>query len=183
LGGVFVGGKSARMGGAPKGLLIAPSGETLVARWITLFSSLSVPAVLVGQNDAYAGTGLESIADATTEIGPLGGLIALLERAGSGFALAVACDMPYVSAPLLAKLAHHPGRAPALAPRDGLRWQPLFARFYAPDAIGPARAHAARGAHSLQTLLDALDAAPFPLDSRERHELRDWDTPDDVRRG
>jgi molybdopterin-guanine dinucleotide biosynthesis protein A len=182
LGGIFVGGKSTRMGGSPKGLLTAPEGGTVIARWARLFAGLSIPVVLVGESDAYATAGIEQLADAASGMGPLGGLIALLERAGPGHAIAVACDMPYVSPSLLAKLAHHPSGAHALAPRDEARWDPLFARFRTPDALALARDNARRGRLSLQALLDALGAEPLPLDPGERALLRDWDTPDDIER-
>jgi molybdenum cofactor guanylyltransferase len=181
LGGIFVGGRSTRMGGVPKGLLAAPEGGTLVARWASLFAGLAIPIVLVGPGAAYATTAIERIDDDVLGIGPLGGLIALLEHAASGHAIAVACDMPYVSAPLLAKLARHSSDAAALAPREGNTWEPFFARFRAPDALDTARDHARRGVHSLQALLDALGTAALSLDPRERAELRDWDTPEDVK--
>ena len=98
LAGIFVGGRSTRMGGRPKGLLRVPSGETLVERWSSIFAALSIPAVLVGQNPAYARLGMEQLEDAAPNIGPLGGLLALLERAKSGFAIAVACDSPTATA-------------------------------------------------------------------------------------
>jgi len=133
--------------------------------------------VLVGRQQAYRRLGFEQIEDAEPGIGPLGGLIALLERAGRGLAIAVACDMPYVSPPLLEKLANHPSSAAALAPREAGRWQPLFARFIVTQAIGPAKRRAALGHHSLQGLLDELGTAPLPLGEEELRELRDWDTP------
>ncbi|HEY3595107.1 MAG TPA: molybdenum cofactor guanylyltransferase [Polyangiaceae bacterium] len=182
LAGIFIGGQSTRMGGSPKGLLRAPSGETLVLRWKHLFDDLSIPSVLVGNIDVYESTGLSRIDDAARGIGPLGGLTALLERAGHSFALSVACDMPYVSAALLAKLADHPSPAPAVAPRQGTLWQPLFARYRADQVLGVARACVERGVHSLQALLDELGATPLLLDANERAELRDWDTPEDVAR-
>lgn len=170
------------MGGVPKGLLPAPEGGTLVQRWAGLFAGLGIPVVLVGSGDAYAAVGIERIDDAVPGIGPLGGLIALLERAASGHVIAVGCDMPYVSPSLLAKLARHPSQATALAPRQGNTWEPLFARFHAPDALHAARDHAHRGVQSLQALLDALAAEALPLDARESAELRDWDTPEDLRK-
>jgi molybdopterin-guanine dinucleotide biosynthesis protein A len=174
--GIFVGGQSSRMGGIPKGLLLAPSGETLVGRWSNLFGALSIPIVLVGQNPAYDALAIEQIADVAPGIGPLGGLVALLEHAGAGTAMAVACDMPFVSRALVEKLVHHPSTAPALAPCDGALWQPLFARFRAADALGPAKMHLSSGIYSLQALLDRLNAARFELDPGEQGQLRDWDT-------
>src|SRR6266550_4205108 len=86
--GIFVGGQARRMGGEPKGVLIAPSGEAIVSRWRRMFDDLGVATVLVGKSDAYADLGIESIEDDPPGIGPLGGLAALLARAGGARAIA-----------------------------------------------------------------------------------------------
>jgi molybdopterin-guanine dinucleotide biosynthesis protein A len=177
--GIFVGGRGRRMGGIAKGLLTVASGETLVARWQRLFGELQWTCLLVGHHDAYAGVGIENIADDPPHIGPLGGLAALMTRAGQGRAIAVACDMPFVSMELLVKLASHPSRAPAVAPKRGSLWEPLFARYDAAQVIDPVRKRTLSGEHSLQGLLDAVGAERLPLDPRELDELRDWDRPED----
>jgi molybdopterin-guanine dinucleotide biosynthesis protein A len=183
LAGIFVGGQSTRMGGRPKGLLRARSGETLVERWSSIFAALSIPTVLVGQNPAYARLGIEQLEDAAPNIGPLGGLLALLERAKSGFAIAVACDMPFVSLTLVERLARHSSAAAAVAPRADGVWQTLFSRFRVAAALPPTREQVLRKVHSMQRLFDTLDATPFELNTSERAELIDWDTPGDIERG
>jgi molybdopterin-guanine dinucleotide biosynthesis protein A len=179
LGGIFVGGRGRRMGGVAKGLLLAPSGETLVARWRRLFAELGWASVLVGRHDDYAHIDIECIADNPSGIGPLGGLTALLARAGEGQAIAVACDMPFVSIELLRKLASYPTRAPVVAARRGSLWEPLFARYDAARVIAAAEERARSGEHALQGLLGAVGADALPLASAEAHELRDWDRPED----
>jgi molybdopterin-guanine dinucleotide biosynthesis protein A len=179
IGGIFVGGRGRRMGGLAKGLLPAPSGETLVARWRRLFAELGWTCVFVGQHDAYAGIDIERLADDPAGIGPLGGLTALLARAGEGRAIAVACDMPFVSVELLSKLASHASRASVIAPRHDDRWEPLFARYDAPRVSNTAQLRIRRAEHSLQGLLDEVGTDILPLDDREWSELRDWDRPED----
>lgn len=177
--GIFVGGESRRMGGRPKGLLRAPSGETLLARWRALFDELGVPVVLVGERDAYASSGLPVLPDAAVGAGPLGGVVSLLRYAGEGDALAVACDMPFVSAALVRRLLSAPPAAARAARRDG-RWEPFFARYDARRALPIAARHVERGVRSLQALLDALACDELALSDDEARELRDWDTPEDV---
>lgn len=167
------------MGGAPKGLLRAPSGETLLARWRALFAELSIPFVLVGQHQAYDAEGVVMLADAVQGAGPLGGLVSLLGHAGGGDAIAVACDMPFVSAALVRRLASAPP-AVARAPRRDGRWEPFFARFDAARARPIAERHAREGPSSLQALLDALGCEQLELSAEEARELGDWDTPEDV---
>lgn len=180
--GIFVGGRGSRMGGQAKGLLVAPGGETIVARWRRMFDAVAVPAVLVGAHAAYAGVGLPLLEDAARGIGPLGGLLALLAHAGDGEAIAVACDMPYVSEALVRRLVEAPDAA-AVAPRRAGKWEPLFARYDAPVARAVAVANAQAGRASLQALLDALGADELALTDAEAFELGDWDTPEDVARG
>ena len=184
--GIFVGGSSTRMGGQPKGLLRGPSGETLVERWKALFAALAIPCVLVGQRErsAYASAGLEVLADTRAEddLGPLGGLLALLEHAGEGHAIAVACDMPFASAELVRKLAETGTEAPALAARRERRWEPFFARYDGRAVLPTARAHADARRGSLQALLDAVRAAELAMSDEEQAQLRDWDTPEDAAR-
>ena len=165
------------MGGHPKGWLVAPSGEAIVARWRRMFDDLGIASMLVGKSDAYAGLGIECLEDDPPGIGPLGGLVALLARADGSRAIAVACDMPFVSEGLLAKLAFHPTGPAALAAKRGGVWEPLFARYDGPLPLEVARDHVRSGARSLFGVLDALGAAELDLTGNELEELRDWDTP------
>lgn len=183
VGGVFVGGAARRMGGAAKGLLRAPSGDAIAARLAKVLDELGVGVVLVGDARAYAELGRGAIPDAFAGIGPLGGLVALLRHAralGAAHALALACDMPFVSRALVARLVGHASDAAIVAPRRDGRWEPLFARFDVARALPIAEGRAVRGEGSLQRLFDEAGAAELPVDAREADELRDWDTPDDV---
>jgi molybdopterin-guanine dinucleotide biosynthesis protein A len=179
LGGILVGGRGTRMGGVAKGLLATSSGETLIARWQRLFSAIGVRCILVGEHASYRDSGIECIADEPPHIGPLGGLVSLLSAAGESRAIAVACDMPFVSIELLSKLVAFPSAAPIIAPRRGGRWEPLFARYDAPRVIAAARKRIAAGEHSLQGLLTDVGAEPLPLDASEWEQMRDWDRPED----
>lgn len=187
LAGIFVGGASKRMGGRPKGLLTAPdTGETLVARLIRIAEEAGMEPVLVGDAAPYAESPLArtALADAPDIDGPLGGLAALLENAGTRPALAIACDMPFVSGLSLTRLAQHAPDAVVVAPRRGVDapWEPLFAR-YTPGAVLPIlKAAAATGVRSFQALFARLDVVELPLDSAIEAALRDWDTPEDVSR-
>ncbi len=178
--GIFVGGASSRMGGHPKGLLRAPDGRPIVERWRGLCESLELPCVLVGAAAAYAGLGLDAIADARAGRGPLGGLTALLAARPETHAVAVACDMPYVTEALLARLAGDDDGAAVLAPfEDGL-YQPLFARYERARVLPVAQRQLDEGDTSLQKLIRTAGAHPFPLSDAEKRQLADWDEPADA---
>lgn len=180
--GIFVGGAGARMGGAAKGLLVGSDRKTLLARWCELFAELAVPVVLVGEGEAYAGLSTPALRDEPPAVGPLGGLLALLRHAGAGHAIAVACDMPWVSRPLLQRLLHDEPEAPLLAAWQRDRWQPFFARYDAPAVLPVAERCLAEGQRALHTLLAAAGARPLHLSDAELAQLRDWDTAADIAR-
>jgi len=181
--GIFVGGAGARMGGRAKGMMHAPSGGTIVERWLDVLRAAGVDrVVLVGRHEAYASLGLETIDDEPAGVGPLGGLSALLRRAGEAHALAFACDMPFVSPALARRLWSAPG-APIVAPRRDGRWEPFCARYDPARVLPIARERIAAGHRSLQGLLTQAGAVELPLEPGEAEQLRDWDTIDDTRDG
>jgi len=178
--GIFVGGASSRMGGAPKGLLRVPTGETIVERWRALGAGAGLSCVLVGEAEAYAPLGLEAIADLAPGAGPLGGLAALMRRAPKGRVIAVGCDMPHVTPPLLERLMAADVAAAAVAPfRDG-RFEPLFARYESARVLPEAERRIAAGELSLQGLLRAVGAAALSIADVEWPLLADWDAPADI---
>jgi molybdopterin-guanine dinucleotide biosynthesis protein A len=184
--GIFVGGRGSRLGGVAKGNLALPSGETLAARLVARSRDAlpGTPIVLVGAAEAYAHLGLPAVPDDPQGIGPLGGLRALLAHAegrGRTHALALSCDLPYLEAPLIARLGVEAPAADFLAPRDGELWQTLVAR-YATASLPVVDATLAAGERALQRVILRLGerATELVLGARERSELRDWDTPEDA---
>lgn len=182
--GILIGGQSRRMGGKPKGLLRAPgSDETLVERlWRIAGEELpGASRVLLGQHVAYAHLGYPMLPDVEPGAGPLAGLASLLARArdeGRGAALLLACDLPRVTGALLGRLAREEPEALALAPFDGVRYEPLFAR-YSVGLLDVCAAAVTGQDRSLQPVLRGARAARLSLDQRESALLADWDTPGD----
>lgn len=182
LAGIFVGGAARRMGGAPKGLLLAPdTGEALVAQAARCCLETGLTPVLVGRAEAYRAAlpTLDTLDDDPPGCGPLGGLHALLRHAGRGVVLALACDLPYLTTDALRALRDAPDDRPVVAPRAGpdAPWEPLLARYDVASAL-PAVARAlADGRHGLQALLRTLGVREAPLPARC---LTDWDSPADL---
>jgi molybdopterin-guanine dinucleotide biosynthesis protein A len=184
--GVLVGGRSRRMHGRPKGLLLAPrepdgSRATLIERTIALARERG-EVVLVGSAEAYAATGVRAIDDHDTARGegPLAGLAGLLDYARGASVIALACDMPYLTGAMLATLASYAPDAAAVAPREDGKWSPLFARYDSRRTASVAVALLASGARAAHAVLDACDTRELPLSSVERAALRDWDRPEDI---
>lgn len=185
--GIFVGGRSSRMAGFPKGLLQHPRQptHTLVEHWVAAARALKLPCVLVGRHSAYAALQLTALDDRPTGAGPIGGLHALLEYGFSRGqrAIAVACDMPHVTGELLSRLASHGTDAPILAPRrrSPERWEPLLARYDPAQVLPLLRKQLSGPQRSLQHLLASAPTCELPLSPQEWLQLHDWDTPADAR--
>jgi len=182
--GLFVGGRGRRMGGVAKGLL-THEGQSLVERLVTRCRSVApgVPIFLVGDAAEYGTFGLENLADQPSGIGPLGGLHALLDsagQAGDDAAVALACDLPYVTSDWLRRLFEESPEALALAPHAEARWYPLCAR-YSVGALNAVRATLDESRHSLQRVFAHLGdrAVAMSLSPTELTQLSDWDTPED----
>lgn len=178
--GVLAGGRGLRMGGRDKSRLPAPdTGEALAARIVRLASGLGLPCTLVGGEPL---PGVPQLADDPPGIGPIGGLCSLLAQAGARNALAVACDLPHVTQALLARLASESPDSLVLCPRDPAtgKWQPLFARYDAPQVLPVFRAAIAAGTRSMQTVFRALEITELALSPEERSALLDWDQPSDL---
>jgi molybdopterin-guanine dinucleotide biosynthesis protein A len=186
--GIFVGGRGTRMGGAAKGLLALPSGERLLDRLLAECRAALPEAsiVLVGAAEAYESFALPALADQPCGIGPIGGLAALLldaEQSGATHAVALACDLPYISRALISRLATVAPEALAVAPRRAAIWEPLCAR-YAVLALPHVRAAISDEQRSLQKLFARLaeHARAISIDATEEQELTDWDSPEDLAR-
>jgi molybdenum cofactor guanylyltransferase len=177
---IFVGGSATRMGGRPKGLLRAPDGRSIIERWRALAAEVGLPVVLVGDARAYGHLGIDSVADQMAGAGPLAGLCGLLRARPEPQIIAVACDMPFVTADLLRRLAETESDAAVLAPRRDGRYEPLFARYDRARVRPLAERQLAGGDRSLQKLLRDAGAGDFILSDDEWPLLADWDEPADA---
>jgi len=159
---VLAGGQGRRLG-RDKALVELWPGLPLLARVVQVARQLCPQVVVVTDVPGrYAGLSLpvEWAVDALPGRGPLAGLVAGLERSAHPYALLLACDLPFLSLPLLAYMLSLPGDYQALVPRWRGRWQPLHA-IYARSCLGPARELLAQGEGSLHSLLARVQVRPL----------------------
>jgi molybdopterin-guanine dinucleotide biosynthesis protein A len=135
-------------------------GEPLIARPLRAAADAGLPAVVV----AKAATPLPPLAvpvwqEPDEPVHPLLGIVTALERAARPV-VAVGCDMPFVTADLLARLAAGPEAA--VSARGQLA--PFPAR-YEPAALPELRDALAREA-SVRATLAALDPATIDVEER-----------------
>lgn len=126
---VLAGGSGQRMGGVTKALLVA-AGAPLLAHVLTRLAP-QVGTIVISANQepaAHGRWGHEVVADAVPGMGPLGGLLTVLEHVATRYAFCCPGDSPLLSTTLVARLgaALQEAQADAALPSDGDRQQHLF---------------------------------------------------------
>jgi len=112
---ILAGGDARRFGGRDKSALVV-DGRTILERQISELSTLTEDLRVIRRED-----------DVVPGCGPLGGLHAALNAARGDALFLVACDMPFVTAPLAAYLLMLAGDADAVVPCTGRGYHPLCA--------------------------------------------------------
>lgn len=120
---ILAGGRATRFGGRDKGALIV-GGRTIRDRQLEVLHALTDDVVIVGGADPRADLA-RHVPDLATACGPLGGLYTALVEAAHERVIVVACDMPFVTAALLAFLVESLGDADAVMPRTSRGLHPL----------------------------------------------------------
>jgi molybdopterin-guanine dinucleotide biosynthesis protein A len=143
----------------------------LIERALAAAQAAGLAAVVVAKPGTPLPDGLTVWHEPGEPFHPLLGIVTALERA-DGAVVAVACDMPFVPAALLAQLA----AGPEAAVRVGGRIEPFPAR-YEPAWL-PALRAALEREESVWRTLEALAPATIALD--DPAPLRSVDTPEDL---
>jgi molybdenum cofactor guanylyltransferase len=107
--------------------------------------------------------------------GPLGGILTALHTTSAESVLFLACDMPFITPPLLARLLNYAPRAPGLFVRVGRRVGfPFRLRVGVQDIV----VKQIRTGHlSLQQLAQSLRAKSLAAPARWRRQLQNANTP------
>jgi molybdopterin-guanine dinucleotide biosynthesis protein A len=178
---VLAGGDSRRMG-QPKALL--PVGSTTLIEWLTArlapeFAHLVVAAR--GPERVPAGLRAHLVPDLHAGAGPLAGVEAGLAASPHDVVVAVACDMPAVTAGLLRRLVRASAGAgvDAAVPRIAGRPEPACAA-YRRSAAGPIAAALGAGRRRAADALAGLRVRW--LDGEDAAQFANLNTPDDYRR-
>lgn len=179
---ILAGGESRRMGQDKASLVL--EGQTLLQRMASIMQPL-FSEVIISVRQMRSEIDLPQICDAPAHVGPLAGLAAGLQRSHTPWLFAVACDMPFISKPLIEYIALQRGAFQAVVPIVHGYPQPLAA-FYAADCLSAVHACLnSTGKHSLRALLDTLQVryvneAEMLNADPELASFFDLDTPEDV---
>jgi molybdopterin-guanine dinucleotide biosynthesis protein A len=148
---ILAGGQARRFGGHDKSALVV-GGRTIRERQLAEAALVSDDLMLVGGGTA---AGARSLTDRWVNSGPLGGLEVALHEARQTDVIVLACDMPFVTAPLLQCLVAELGDYDAVVPMTERGYHPLCA-VYARRCHAKIVEHLTRGDLMLMRLLHAL---------------------------
>lgn len=123
---ILAGGQSRRMGRDKA--LIDFQGRPIIAHVVDTLRALSDDVLIVSNRvDVYGSFGARVVADYDPPCGPLGGIAAGLQAMRYELAVVTACDMPFLSVPLLGWLIDQAPDYDAVVPRTGVEFEPLHA--------------------------------------------------------
>ena len=142
---ILAGGVARRMNGVDKASL-SIGGTRIIERQIAALRQVTDSIIVVGGDvSRFEELGVCAVPDVVTGGGALGGIYSALVASSRPRTLVVACDMPFLSVPLLRRLVQaSPGSADVVMPRTHEGLQPLCA-VYAAGCAGALRGRIERG--------------------------------------
>ena len=161
---ILAGGQATRFGGRDKSALLV-DGRRILEHQMAALAPAVDEVLIVGGPRA-------TIHDIVPGCGPLGGLHAALTAARGDAVLLVACDMPYLSTPLLAYLLSLATEADVVVPRSERGYHPLCA-VYTRACLDPVAVRLADRRLNMRELVDSMRTRVVPVD-----EIRRFGDPD-----
>jgi molybdopterin-guanine dinucleotide biosynthesis protein A len=133
----LAGGQSRRMGTDKALLPVMEGGQPMLGAVLERLAGVAEDVLVVANDQArYAALGARVVPDLRRDVGALGGIQAAIASSAYEHCLVVACDMPFLSLPLLRRMADEPRDYDVLVPlipgesrqrTDGLVFQTLHA--------------------------------------------------------
>ena len=182
---ILAGGRARRLGGVDKSALRIGS-VPIFERQLKALEGLADRIVVIGgEPDRYAPGFVRVVPDRVPRAGALGGLYTALCEAETPYVLVIACDLPFVHARVLERLAAlADGTIDAVVPRTADGMQPLCA-VYARRLRNRVRRRIESGHLKVQDLLAAVsvrEVGPDDLASLDPtgHSFFNVNTPGDL---
>jgi molybdopterin-guanine dinucleotide biosynthesis protein A len=136
-GAILAGGQSSRMG--QNKALMPLGGHRLIDRVVHVLEGIFAELLLVTNSpEIYAGLGVRMVSDVFPEKGSLGGIYSAIYHASAPYCFVVACDMPFLQAPVIRYLIEHITDHDVVIPDVYGEMQPLHA-IYHKTCLAPIR--------------------------------------------
>jgi molybdopterin-guanine dinucleotide biosynthesis protein A len=163
---ILTGGRGRRMGGARKaGLEVG--GISILERQLAALRAVTPHVFAVGSGAAPEALEIDVVADLFPDHGALGGIYTAIMTSPCERTLVVACDMPFLDAPLLRHLAGLEGDL--IIPRTLRGYEPLCA-VYARACASSIRARLERGALAASALPEGVKIVEVGPDALEPYD-------------
>jgi len=126
---ILAGGRARRLGGVDKSALLIGS-ESILARQLSALAGLTPHILIVAdERSRFSNAGVPVVEDRIADRGALGGLYTAMMEASTQQVVAIACDMPFLTASFLAHLAAAGADVDAAVPRTARGRHPLCASY------------------------------------------------------
>ena len=126
---ILAGGRSRRLGGRNKAAL-SINGTSVLERQLERLRRVADRTIIIANDaGAFGSSGVPVIPDMLPDSGALGALYTAVRAAPTDRTLVVACDMPFLSEPLLVYLADIGRTADIVIPRTARGYEPLCAMY------------------------------------------------------
>lgn len=166
---VLAGGRGQRLG-RDKATLELVRGQTLLQRALGLVAPLSDDVIVVRRPDQdLSVSAARVISDRAPFHGPLAGILAGIEAAREEWVLVVACDMPFLSRPLLRYMLTLRTGYDVVVPRLAVGMEPLHALYHR-RAAAAVRRVLERGERRLVSFYDGLRVRAVTPDELAPHD-------------
>lgn len=179
---ILAGGRSSRMGRDKAFLPL--DGRPLIERVLERVAPLSDDLLLVvRQPESFRHLPCRVVEDRPGPRGVLTGLYSGLQAARHEWALAVACDMPFLNPRLIRYMAMLTAGHDVVVPQMGQFWEPLHA-FYRRTCLAPMEELLRRGEQKIiaffpQVRVRVVEEKDLDLLDPERLSFRNVNTPED----
>jgi len=156
---IQAGGESHRIG--RNKALLPLAGRSLIEHVLARLEGLG-DEILITTNlpQDYSFLGLRLVADLVPGVGALAGLHTSLAAARWDSVLVVACDMPFISRPLLEHLVGLAPQADLVIPRHGDKYEPLHAVYNRRNCLPALENALAAGSNRLISFLPQVKVLP-----------------------
>jgi molybdopterin-guanine dinucleotide biosynthesis protein A len=152
---ILTGGRARRMGGVRKSTLTI-GGDRIIDRQLDVLRRIADPVFAVASATAPEDAEIGTVRDRYPDHGALGGIFTAIAESPHDRTLVVACDMPFLNAPLLAYMAGLD--AEIVIPRSARGLEPLCA-VYSKACLEPLRLRLERGALEASVLPEGVQVA------------------------